>query len=437
VLQVNINSIIDLFNAAGEIMQCNDGIHERCKERILQIGQLLAETEREEQFSHGLLQAAIAAESAARVALMAAEAELTVAIAAEVAAIASADPISIAAAAADAMHAKQLVDQARAVYDTAKRHRELMDQRYEMAVQCLNLTKSLLHQVRDDFNILLLTVTEVSHRGASRIASAARDITKYLSEHQPQMLRYLQAASAKKNFDKSRFGDGKIEIEDGDLEFEKWANYEPKEREPVFPEEIRARLNCSPNVQKALLAYLCANDVKFRILVNNYREQARTPGGRETMERRIRIHIVGKLGEEIVLHALKPYGETALTQNRFVTEDGKYTLTDLIVKNLKVPIILGRGAGNGAREGQDLAVEVKCGSPDYILSQMEHMEFQAQGHQASAASCTICSRDIRNIARADQSLLRERLKATGSPMLGMLPYKAELDKVCFEFIFGE
>jgi hypothetical protein len=436
-MQVSVNSVNDLSSAAQGIMHCNYEIHERCKERIAHIEHLLVETENEERFSNGLLQAAKVAESAAFAVLVAAELRLAQALASEAAAIASANPIAIAAAAVDVIQATQAFNQAKNVYDIAKRHRELMERRYEMAVQCLNLTKVTLEKTRGEFNFLLLTVTEASHRGASRISAAVRDITKYLAERQPEALRYLKANANKRNYDKRRLGSDKIDIEDGDLEFEKWKEYEPKDREPVKPDEINNRLKLTPEMMKALLAYLCAGDQKFRTLVDRYRAEAREFGKRIEVEKKIRVHIVGRLGEEIVLHALKPYGEAASTQDRFITEDGRHTKIDLIIKKLKVPMILSFGKGNAAREGQDLAVEVKCGAPEYLTSQLEHLLFQAKGHVLGAASCVICTRDIKNIADSDQKLLRGKLREAGSPMLGMLPYKAELDRVCYEFVFGE
>lgn len=436
-LQVNLRDVNDLASSAREIMQCNTDIHERCKERISQIEKLLCETENEEQYSNGLLQMAKAAETIAFTALVAAEARLASALTAEATAIASANPIAIAAASAEVFQATNAFNQAREAHEIAKKHRELMEQRYELAVKCVHLSKSLLEQLRGEFNFALLATTELSYRGSSRIVGAVRDITKYLAEHQPQQWRYLQTKSANRSFNKDKIESKKIAVEDGDSEFEKWDKYEPQERKPVFPDEIRERLNCSIEVQKALLAFLCANDMKFRELVKSYREQAKETNNRKDVELKIRKNMAGRLGEEIVLHALKPYGEEAITQNRFVTDDGSYTKTDLIIKNLKVPVIIGRGEGNGVLAGQNLAVEVKCGSPSYIRSQEKHLLYQAIGHQASEVSCTICSRDIRNIPKVAQEELREKLREAGSPMIGMLPQKTDLDKACIDFVYGE
>ena len=118
-------------------------------------------------------------------------------------------------------------------------------------------------------------------------------------------------------------------------------------------------------------------------------------------------------------------------------EDGKYTKTDLILKDLKVPIILGKGEGRGAREGSDLAIEVKTGKSSYLYAQKGHMQFQSLGHLDSKLSCTICSKDIKDLSTEKEEELRKAMNNSGSPLFGMLPYKEELDKVCIDFVFGE
>ena len=186
----------------------------------------------------------------------------------------------------------------------------------------------------------------------------------------------------------------------------------------------------------AILYDKYAKDEKFFNLINNYRKGAETLSKEEIITK-LKKNLAGNLGEEIVIRAFAPYGKNVLTQERTVMEDGKYTKTDLILKDLKVPIILGKGEGRGAREGSDLAIEVKTGKSSYLYAQKGHMQFQSLGHLDRKLSCNICSKDIKDLSAEKEEELRNTMKNSGSPLFGMLPYKEELDKVCIDFVFGE
>ena len=62
------------------------------------------------------------------------------------------------------------------------------------------------------------------------------------------------------------------------------------------------------------------------------------------------------------------------------------------------------------------------------------MEKQAKGHGQCDLSCTVCSRDIQDLSPEKVQLLRTRLREAGSPIIGMLPKKSELDKDCIDFV---
>jgi hypothetical protein len=109
----------------------------------------------------------------------------------------------------------------------------------------------------------------------------------------------------------------------------------------------------------------------------------------------------------------------------------------LVVYGLKNPLILGRGEGMGAREGGSLAVEVKSGHCSYLYQQLNHMRLQAIGHKECDASCVICTRDIRDLSPEKEFELRESLRKAGSPIIGMLPKKDELDIQCINFVKGK
>jgi len=150
----------------------------------------------------------------------------------------------------------------------------------------------------------------------------------------------------------------------------------------------------------------------------------------------MRKNLSGHFSEKIVEQALGPLGHNTDTQSRTTFEDGRFTKTDLIIKDMKVPVILGRGEGMGAPAGGSIAIEVKCGRASYLYSQKEHMVFQSGGHQRANASMTICSRDIKELTPEQEEELREALRNAGSPLIGMLPTKDEIDKVCWEMVTG-
>ena len=122
------------------------------------------------------------------------------------------------------------------------------------------------------------------------------------------------------------------------------------------------------------------------------------------------------------------------TQGKYYLEDGSYTKADMILYDLKEPLILGKGSGMGAQRGGNLGIEVKSGYKEYLYAQLSHMEKQAKGHSKCDISCTVCTRDITDLPPDKEELLRAKLKEAGSPMMGMLPYKTQLDEDCIVFV---
>jgi hypothetical protein len=49
----------------------------------------------------------------------------------------------------------------------------------------------------------------------------------------------------------------------------------------------------------------------------------------------------------------------------------------------------------------------------------------------------ICTRDIHDLSPEKENELREKLRKAGSPMIGMLPRKDELDDGCIRFVKGK
>jgi len=173
-------------------------------------------------------------------------------------------------------------------------------------------------------------------------------------------------------------------------------------------------------------------------MVDRYRAEwasAKDDIERNIVVRKTCIHLSGEFGEQMARYAMAPLGGQIETQARsFVGSDGRYTKTDLIVSGLRTPVILGHGGGMGAPVGGSLAFEVKCGKADYIYSQKDHMVFQAQGHKQANAQCTLCTRDIHDLSPEREKELRDTLSKAGSPLVGMLPRKNEIDQSCLDMI---
>ena len=374
---------LDIFeNTINEVNQLVDETDSISKEVLSQCQRVLDETQSEERNSRFLLEEA-RMEEAMRLA----------------------EVISLTAGLPETAYE---LYQAEQEYEKAKARRERLEKRYEIAQRCVEIATQNLEETNSIFNGTLNNINQNKDSGLFRINRAYEDLKNYLST--------LNSVSLNK--------------------VAEYINYNYKEKTPVRPDEIFKRLNLSSVEMTAILYDKYAKDEKFFNLINSYRKELET-SSKEEIILKLKKNLAGNLGEEIVIRAFAPYGKNVLTQERTVMEDGKYTKTDLILKDLKVPIILGKGEGMGAREGSDLAIEVKTGKSSYLYAQKEHMQFQSLGHLDSKLSCTICSKDIKDLSVEKEKELRDTMKNLGSPLFGMLPYKEELDKVCIDFVFGE
>ncbi len=315
----------------------------------------------------------------------------------------------VAEAEAMVEHVQSLLEQARAGLDVSIAKRICMEQRVDLAKQAQGLANRALEQVQQECNAHVATIEQAIALGVTRLNSAQRALDAYLS------------------------------INPSSAQFYAWLKWDPaKGGRPVTPDIVRDRLNLSSEQRRFLQAYLYDRNPAYRRQVDKYRNQWATAKGdteRNIVARKARIHLSGEFGEQMVRHALAPLGGQIETQGRtFVGDNGRYTKTDLLVTNLRVQVILGRGDGMGAPVGGSMAFEVKCGKAEYLYSQKDHMTFQAEGHKEANAQCTLCSRDIHDLPEEKQKRLRDALREAGSPMVGMLPRKNEIDQSCLDFI---
>lgn len=432
--KVDVTSVEALPKAAEGLVQCVRQAEEESGLRLAQAKKLLENTKQEELASSRMLNTAKQAEMAAAAAHLAAEGEAAKAAAEQAAAIASGNPLLISAAAASVAKAAADLSRAAKIHREAQLHRERLEKRYKLSLHCVSMAEHMCRDLELAFRAGISSMRRCAGEGSQRLLAAYEKLRQYTSLPAPSV--ELMTISSEWGHSSYSAGDTHTDAmtePEGDGAQQDAGQ---QSQQPVRPDELRDKLRMTEDAMLAVLAELYATDAGFRNNVLSYRAQAEMPGGRSGAEIKIKKTMAGRLSEEIVKQVFGALGESVETQNRTYTEDGRYTKTDLIVRRLKRPLILGRGEGMGAREGSDLAIEVKSGKKEYLSQQLEHMQFQAQGHRACDISCTVCSRDIKELGEVREAQLRDTMRAAGSPLFGVLPYKNEIDRACIRFVFG-
>lgn len=321
----------------------------------------------------------------------------------------SSERADVTAAESTVAEAENTVSESQETLDVAKECRMKMELRNELAHQCQDMARQLAETVRTECSIRLTSAAAYIETGITRLETAKAALDAYLSTHAPS------------------------------TEFYSWLKWSPDPNTPITPKDLHSRLNLSIGQQRNYFEYLSDRDPTFRAKIADYRNQLEASNGsaeRLLVQLKIRRHLSGYFGEKIVEKSLSPLGNKADTQARTTFEDGGFTKTDLVIRDLKLPVILGRGEDMSAPAGGSIAIEVKCGRASYLYSQKDHMVFQSGGHKNANAAMTVCSRDIKDLAPEQEKELRESLRKVGSPLLGMLPTKDEIDKVCWEMVIG-
>ena len=378
----------------------------RCKEGICKAEQLCQETQNELKISEGLLIAARAEEEIRLGLLLEAEARLAAALAQEAAAASSGNFLAAAAAAAEVAAANAERAEANDAYRRAQEHREQIENRQELAQKCVALAQENQEVLCMRYQYGKTRIDGITHSGCYRLQAAQSDLEAYLSRISPQARQNIK-------------------------NYRKW---EPKEKQPIDPKEVHDRLNPDAATIDGILEYLYATDPKFRCSIDRLCTQMESAENTVAVEVKIRKNVVGRLCEEIVIQAFQPMGKCVETQHKCALDNGSFTKVDMILYGLKEPLILGRGENRYGRKNGSIAIEVKSGKAEYIYSQAAHMEVQAKGHQSCDVSCTVCTRDINDLSPEQKEEVKARLSSAGSPLLGMLPRKSELDTHCIRFV---
>ena len=428
---VSVGQVENIEEAIAGLLSAYDSMDGACQSQIATAEAKLAESQREADNSAQLLDAATEAEmeagqllEQANEQLASANEQLSSACSSLSACEASgsydldgmymppncsAEEAEVTAAESAVAEAESAITAAEEALEAAKDHRMQIEQRNELAHQCLDMATQLAETVQTECATRLASAAAHLETGKARLESARAALNVYLDTHPPAAELYS------------------------------WLNWSPDPNTPITPKELHSRLNLSAEQQRYYFEYLTDRDPAFRAKIADYRSQleaANGPAERHAVQLKIRRYLSGYCGERIVEQALSPLGHKADTQTRTTFEDGRFTKTDLIIEDLKVPVILGRGEGMSAPAGGSIAIEVKCGRASYLYSQKDHMVFQSRGHQEANASMTVCSRDIKDLTPEQEEELREALRNAGSPLIGMLPIKDEIDKACWDMVTG-
>jgi len=426
--QVSVGQVENLEDLVRGLQSVREALETACREQIAVAQQICAEAREEVKHSESMLVRSIQQEQAAQQKVSGAEQALDSAQGS----LASAQPSlssclseppddkglgpdcsseysAVSEAEASVEQAEDMLEQAKAELEVATGNLISMEQRLDLAKQAQAVAEYALEQAQRECATRLTTVDQAIAIGTARLNSAQRALDAYLATNPPA------------------------------AQFHAWLKWNPAQNgQPVTPDTLGSRMNLSPEQQRLFQEYLYDRNPAYRKQVDKYRNLWATAKGdaeRNIVARRARIHLSGAFGEQMARHALAPLGGRIETQGRtFVGDNGRYTKTDLLITDLRVPVILGRGEGMGAPVGGTMAFEVKCGKAEYLYSQKDHMVFQAEGHKQADAQCTLCSRDIHDLPPEKEKELRDTLRDAGSPMVGMLPSKNEIDQSCLDFI---
>lgn len=419
--QVSVGQVENLEDLVHDLLSVREVLETACRDQILAAEDKHNETCDEVNTSEAMLERAFEKERQAQEALEAARQHLeccqnALQTAYSALAVCSAHPAALAAAEAAVLAAETAVAAAEsallvaeAAYALAVANRQAMEIRANLAKVARFEAQKLLLQTQQECNVRLISVEQSVAIGIARLSTAQQALNAYL----------MTTPSA--------------------AEFHAWLKWNPAQNgRPVTPDTLRDRMNLSSEQRRLFQEYLYDRNPAYRKQVDKYRKQWATARGnaeRNIIARKARIHLSGEFGEQMARHALAPLGGRIETQGRTLVGDyGRYTKTDLLVTDLQVPVILGRGEGMSAPVGGSMAFEVKCGKAEYLYSQKDHMIFQAEGHKQADAQCTLCSRDIHDLPAEKEKELRDALREAGSPMVGMLPRKNNIDQSCLDFI---
>lgn len=403
---VAVKNIDGLIKSAEEIQSIRKAANLSAQNLIQQLHILVEQAEAELSVSRVMLEESVVRENLARVELLSAEVELAAASAELAEAVAIGNSVAILMAEERFAEAQRRYSQAQQEYEEAVQHREQMVKRVELNEEALSRAQNIFDTTQAESDAQLRQIEDVSECGVSVLKDAHETMERYIA-----ITTVLQRQ-----------------------EFAKWDKPEKQEisnDKPVMPDELRERLNPSKEVMLGLLAATMAKDDGVRNSIEEYHKLI-AQGESDKVDLRVRRNLSGRLSEEIVKHAFALYGEIDGQVHREVED--YFTKVDVVVRNLKKRVILGRRLY--ADKDGTIGIEVKTGKKEYLLQQKDHIILQAQGHSCFDVSCVLVSRDIHELSYESENVLRSEIKGAGSRIWAVLPEKEKIDNVCLEFVFG-
>lgn len=426
--QVSIGQVENLEDLARGLESVREALASVCREQIAAAEGKCADVRNETEKSEGMLESACQAEQDAHNAVEEAQQNLESAKAALSAAKSSlssckgqpddkdgkppdcsSEESEVEGAKGAAEGAQDAAVKTQTLFEKAIENHQQMEQRVDFTKQALAMAEQAVKQTLTECGGRLAAVSQSVDVATRRLSAAQQALNAYLATNPPA------------------------------AQFHSWLHWNPAQHSaPVTPDTLRDRMNLSTEQLRLFQDYLYDRNPNYRNMIDKHRDQWTTAKGdveRNMVSRKTTINLAGEFAEQLARHSLAPLGGKIETQRRtIVGNDGKYTKTDLLITGLRVPVIFGRGTNMWAPVGGALACELKCGKPDYLYKEKDHMVFQAAGHKQADARCTLVSRDIHDLPPEKEKDLRDTLREAGSPIVGMLPYKNEIDQSCLEFI---
>lgn len=192
----------------------------------------------------------------------------------------------------------------------------------------------------------------------------------------------------------------------------------------VFNQRIEEQ--CSPEgIENIKANYENVNDVMSNIKegINN----AATDVDLQKEMKRVETY-KGTVFEDMNKEALKDKFESLdLKQNLVETSEGG-TKPDVVLRDAKEDFTIGN---TEIKKGDNLYAEVKCGSSDYIVGQMSHIEKQVLGHN-DGKSIVIVSRDYLDIDPQKRSAFEAKLNEKGSDVIVTNVYGDQVEEAMIE-----
>jgi len=390
-MQIDLKDFNFLLTSIDFIKTIYEDIVNYQHQRLSEIESLFEEVEQELNISQNFLNIAKAFEAQKLAILMQEEAELANALSQEAAAIASGNPAAIAAASAYVAKKTYDVSIAADEYNKAKENRFNMEKRVEIVTKAMRNITSVLESSKIFFNSQIIFLNTLTQETILKLNKAYDAIMGYYNH--------------------------KSYVESIDI---------------VKPDNLKHMLELDKKKAKEYFDLFYSTYVKFKIQVDKLKQEyknAKNEFEKEKIIQKIRKNLVGAYAEKYVQTSFSSLGKVQ-TQHTQALDDS-FSKVDLLITDIKKPIILGKGKCKYLKKGDSLAIEIKTGSKEYIKSQKEHLIFQTKAHKKTAdVSVIITSKDIYDLRNEEE--FRSVFKDECSHILAMLPKKSEIDKYILE-----